>query len=424
VAAVLIPRGATTITNVLTIAAIEALKAGAARREVPDGHVSGLYLIIQASGRRSWAVRYRAKGLPRKLTIGRYPEIGLKVARRLAIQALGRVAAGADPAAEKRDARRAAREAARAERDEVEAVISRFIDRYAKVNTRSWGETERLLRKHLVPAWGGRPLPEIGKRDVHALLDGIMDEGKPGLANRVHGVARKMCGWAVERGIINISPFAGVRSPAVQRSRDRVLDDGELRSIWKACDEVGWPYGPITRLLILTAQRLTEVSEMRWSELDLERRLWTLPRERSKNNTEHSIPLSDAAVAIFKALPHIVSDKHDLLFTSIRGTPLSAYSRAKDRLDDLIKPALPHWTLHDLRRTGASGMARLGFPVHVVEAVLNHRSGKIRGVARVYNRYDYADEKRRALEAWARHIEQVVSGKPGGNVVELATARA
>jgi integrase len=236
---------------------------------------------------------------------------------------------------------------------------------------------------------------------------------------------RQLCGWAVERGIIDISPVAGVKAPADEQSRDRELNDDELRAVYVGADGIGWPYGPIFRLLALTAQRLTEVAEMRWTELDLEGRAWTLPRERSKNGVEHVIPLSDTAVAIFEALPHIASDD-DLVFTSKTGTAVSAYSRAKACLDDLIKPnPLPHWTLHDLRRTAASGMARLGFPVHVVEAVLNHRSGKIKGVARVYNRYDYADEKRRALDAWARHIEQTLSGKPvAGNVVELLTARS
>jgi integrase len=413
------------MAKVLTVAAIEALKLkpGKDRHEEPDGGCRGLYLILQKSGARSWGVRYRHRGLTRKLTLGRYPEIGLKVARKLAIQALGQVAAGADPASEKRDARRAAREAARAERDEVQAVAGRFIDRYAKVNCResTWRESERLLRKHVIPEWGGRSLLQIGKKDVHALLDGIMDEGKPALANRVHGVVRQMCGWAVERGIVDISPVAGVKAPAVEQSRDRVLNDDELRAVYINADGIGWPYGPIVRLLALTAQRLTEVSEMRWTELDLERRLWTLPRVRSKNGVEHTVPLSDAAVAIFAALPRIVSDD-DLVFVSTTGTRLTTSSRAKRSLDDLIKPALPHWTLHDLRRTAASGMARLGFPVHVTEAVLNHRSGTIRGVARVYNRYDYADEKRRALAAWAQHIEQLLTGKPTGNVLEFTAA--
>jgi integrase len=193
-----------------------------------------------------------------------------------------------------------------------------------------------------------------------------------------------------------------------------------LRLIWNACDRLGWPYGPITKLLAITGQRLSEVSKARWNEFDLEAGIWVLPSHRVKNGVEHTVPLSGTAVHILKSLPRIASDE-ELVFTGDGKSPPGGFNRAKRRLDELAP--LPHpWVLHDLRRTVTSGMARLGQPIHVVEAVLNHRSGAIRGVARIYNRHDYATEKRAALEAWGRHVKKLLADPPPDNVIELGVA--
>jgi integrase len=405
----------------LTVIAADNLKPGPARREVPDGKIQGLYLIIQPSGTKSWAFRYRHAGRPRKHTIGPYPAISVSRARDLAQQAAGAVAQGRDPHSERAELRRLQAIAARADRYMLERVVDNFVERYARANLResTLNECMRVLDKEVVESWRGRTLSEIRRSDVHDLLDRIVDRGSPITANRTLAYFRRMCNWAVERGIIETSPCQGVSAPAVERSRDRILDDDELAAVWKACDRIG-VFGPFVRLLILTAQRRDEVAEIRWPELDFDASLWRLPRERTKNDTEHSVPLSKAALDILHAIPRLASDR-DLVFTTNGETAVSGFSRCKIRLDTLAQAELgrqgplPHWTLHDLRRTAASGMARFGFPVHVVEAVLNHRSGKIRGVARVYNRYDYADEKRRALDAWAGHVERIFN---------KATARA
>jgi integrase len=413
------------MAKALTVRGLEALKPGKERREIPDGIIRGLFLVMQPTGKMSWAVRYRHRGVPRKLTLGAYPAIDLKKARALASQTLVKVASGHDPAAEKQDEKKAAIAGALAGRDQIETVVDLFIQRHAKPNNResTWVESERLLKKHVVASWPGRALPDITRRDVHELLDGIMDEGKPILANRVHGVLRKLCNWSVERGIITVSPCDGIKPPSAERSRDRVLEDDELRAVWQASDG-GSVFGPLVKMLILTGQRRDEVASMRWSDVDLARKTWTLPRERSKNDAEHVIPLSEAALAALASVSRVQSKK-GFVFSTNGETHVSGFSRAKDRLETQILESLrraaaaagddpeaikapPRWTFHDLRRTAASGMARLGQPVHVVEAALNHRSGTIRGVARVYNRYDYAEEKRRALEAWARHVDLVV----------------
>ena len=195
--------------------------------------------------------------------------------------------------------------------------------------------------------------------------------------------------------------------------------------VWNAAEGDGWPFGPLVKLLILHGQRLTEVGEMRWDEVDLENKLWTLPAERVKNGARHGVPLSDAAIGILTSLPRIKTTK-GFVFTTRRDAAVSGYSRAKDRLDAAITvaaagsaPAMEHWTFHDLRRTLASGMARLGIQLPVIEKILNHTSGTFRGVVGVYQRHSFSDEKGKALEAWASFVESIVCSRPLGNVVKL-----
>jgi integrase len=412
----------------LTVKGIESQKPGSARREVPDGLLAGLYLVVQPSGARSWAVRYRAAGVPRKLTLGPYPAIDLGSARELARKALVAVAEGRDPGEEKKAARQAP---AQRERDLFEAVAGQFIERYAKANTResTWRETERLINKNVLPVWKGRAVQSITRRDVIDLLDRVVDRGAAVAANRVLAVVRRLFSWTVERGILELSPSAGVKAPTAERSRDRVLNDDELRRVWRATDVDGWPFGPLVQLLILTGQRRDEVANMRWSELDLEKRLWTLPKERSKNDTAHEVPLSDAVLSVIGRLKKIAG-KPGFLFTTTGEAPVSGFSRAKNRLDALVLSGLhgeatgptPHWTLHDLRRTAASGMARLGINLPVIEKILNHTSGSFAGIVGVYQRHSFADEKRAALETWGRFVEHLVTGESAANVVRLREA--
>jgi integrase len=175
-------------------------------------------------------------------------------------------------------------------------------------------------------------------------------------------------------------------------------------------------FGPFAKLLLLTGQRRTEVAGMTWTELDLDKALWMLPGTRTKNGRPHEVPLSEAALAILKALPRL----GPYVVSTDGSKPLGGYSRGKALIDKAIRYAnlhISHWTFHDLRRTAASGMARLGIQVHVTEAVLNHKSGSIKGVAAIYNRYDYAAEKRSALEAWARFVLSLQ--RPADNIVRL-----
>ena len=388
----------------LTTRTVETIKPRPTRQEIPDQLMAGLYLVVQPSGAKGWAVRYRHAGTPRKHTLGAYPAIDLKTARHLASKALRTVAEGRDPGREKIQQRAA-------KPDTVETVARQFIERHCNRTNRSRTarETQRLLDLHVLPRWRTRLLREITRRDVLDLLDRVVDSGKPIAANRTFSAVRKMFNWAVARDIVVTSPCAGVKPPTAERSRDRVLADSELRNVWHAADKIGGPFGALVQLLIVTGQRRDEVAQARWSEIDLDGRMWTLARERVKTGNPHEVPLSKPAIAILQTLPRIGGN---YVLTTTGDAPSSNYAKNKRRLDALLPDDMPPWRLHDLRRSAASGMARLGVNLPVIEKVLNHSSGSFAGIVGVYQKHTFSDEKRKALEAWANHVVAVVADNP------------
>ncbi|MFC5737728.1 tyrosine-type recombinase/integrase [Sinirhodobacter huangdaonensis] len=414
------------MARALTAKAVEALKADPEKRiEVPDPALSGLYLVVQPSGSKSWALRYRFGGKPAKLTLGRWPVMGVADARAAATEALDTLDHGRNPAGEKKAREEAA---AQTNRDTVAAVIELFLRRHASHNRRG-DDVAAMFKREIMKKWGEREIQSIGKRDVIEVLDAIVDRGSPVTANRLRAHLNTLFNWAKGRDIVQANPLDGIKPPAPEKPRDRVLTDDEIRLFWNACDGLAYPFGPLYRILLLTGQRLREVAEMTWREVD--GNTWTLPADRSKNGDEHVIPLSPEVLAILGGLPRIGR----YLFSTTGETPVSGFTRAKERLDKLMGEAvnkdlpegaepvkIPPFTIHDLRRTAATGMAGLRFPPHVVEAVLNHRSGTRRGVAGVYNRFDYADEKRAALDAWARRVAALIEGE-AENVVRIERAR-
>jgi integrase len=371
----------------------------------------GLYLVVQPSGAKGWAVRYRHAGTPRKHTLGAYPAIDLKTARDLASKALRTVAEGRDPGREKIQERAA-------KPDTVETVARQFIERHCKRSNRqrTTRETQRLLDLHVLPRWRSRLMCEITRRDVLDLLDRVVDGGKPIAANRTFSAVRKMFNWAVARDILTTSPCAGMKPPTAERSRDRVLSDSELRDVWHAADSMGGPFGALVQLLIVTGQRRDEVARIQWSEIDLARRLWVLPPERAKNNTRHEVPLSAPAIAILTALPRI-GDR--FVLTTNGEVAASGYAKGKRRLDALLPYGMASWRLHDARRTVASGMARLGINLPVIEKILNHSSGSFAGIVGVYQKHTFADEKKRAIDIWGAFVTDLVADRPRRNVVRL-----
>jgi integrase len=399
------------MAKTLNVRTVESAKPAAERREIPDGLLPGLYLIVQPSGAKSWAVRYRHHGRPCKHTLGRYPAIDLAGARKVAGAALRVVAEGRDPAQEKKQARPT-------KVDDIEIVAEQFIERHCNRSNRprTAAETARLLEQHVLPRLRGRSAQEITRRDILGLLDRVVDGGAPIAANRTLAAVRKLFNWCISRDIVTVSPCTGVKPPTPERSRDRVLSDNELVRVWRASQKIGGAFGALVQLLALTGQRRDEVAAMRWDELDLEGRSWTLPRGRVKNDQGHEVPLSAAAVAILESLPRIAESP--FVLTTNGTAPSSGYSKGKRRLDELLPQEMPPWRLHDLRRTVASGMARLGINLPVIEKVLNHSSGSFAGIVSVYQKHSFADEKRDALDIWGRHVETLVAGKRA-KVVQL-----
>lgn len=248
----------------------------------------------------------------------------------------------------------------------------------------------------------------ITKADIAEAIEPIMKRGSHGSARHAFAAVRKLFNWMVDQGVIETSPCAGLKAPGKAGSRDRVLTDDELKAIWISADKIGRPFGPVVQLLMLTAQRRGEVVAMAWDEIDQGKAIWTIPGERTKNGKSHAVPLTASALKILSAIPRT---KSPYVFPA-RGKPdqpYAGYSKGKRELD--AGAGLHDWTLHDLRRTAATGMAKLGIAPHVVERLLNHVSGTFAGVAGVYNRFKYEDEMKGALEAWERHLEGVTEDR-------------
>lgn len=408
----------------LTAAAVERMKPPAEGQvdHYDAGH-PGLALRISHGGARTWTYKLRAHGRQRKMTLGTYPAMTLSEARAAWREAKAAVDRGEDPATERAVGRRR-------EPDTVRSVAEDFIVKYARPRNRTADEVARMFALHLYPKLGARPIATVTRRDVLDLLDGIEAKTSGARANRVLANVRRMFAWAVERGILEVSPVANVRAPGQEKSRDRVLTDDEVTAFLRACEGMGEPFGPLFRLLLLTGQRREEVAALPWAELDLAGAVWHLPAERTKNKRASDVPLAPQSVAILEGLMRRSPLAFPAAFSRdghFEPRPLSGFGRAKARLDAAMlaelreadpEATLPDWRLHDLRRTAASGMARLGVAVHVVEKLLNHASGTISGVAAIYNRHSYADEMRGAAQTWANYLDSLTAER-AANVVEL-----
>jgi integrase len=390
----------------LTDIAIQKLKPGTKRYEKPDPSARGLRVVVQPSGRKNFAVRYRnAAGRARKLTLP--AGITLAAARKLAGDAMLEVAQGRDPATDKQRARTGTRSKAD---DTVERLGDQFMELHAKRKTRkrSWQATAGIFRTVIVPAWGSRSVHDIARRDVIELLDGVAVD-RPVLANRVRAALSKFFGWLAARDVIKASPCVGVAAPTKETPRERVLSDDELRRLWLAAEAVGDSAGAYTKLLILTGQRRGEIAGLRWGEvID---GLLALPAERMKGKQAHVVPLSTQAAAIIDAMPKV----DDFV---LGGALRWRFHHVKRALDAHMGDT-PKWTIHDVRRSVASGMARIGVAVPTIEKILAHRSGTFRGIVGTYQRHSFMPKMTVALQKWADHIEDLVFGRKAGKIAQF-----
>jgi integrase len=387
----------------LTKSAIDALPTPPLDVVYWDVGLPGFGVKVTPTGRKVFVVLYRMGGAGsklRKYTIGPYGRVRLHQARLAAQRVFAARLEGRDPAGEKREAKR------RVVADRVEELLETFITQRLSQN-RSAGELARLLRREVGKAWNGRSIHEISKRDVVEVISAIEQRGAPIAANKTLKSIKTFLRWCVGRAVLDQSPAEGVPLPAKEVARDRVLDDQELAQVILAAQKIGGPYGGIVELLALTGQRREEVAQLRWEELDLEQRVWTLPKSRTKNAKAHVVHLSEQSMAVLKR-----ADRQGPLVFSRRGNkPFQEFSRAKLQLDQLS--GVSGWRLHDLRRTCVSGMAGLGIAPHVADKILNHQSGTISGVAAVYQRHEFLTERREALERWGSHVARIVSEARG-----------
>ena len=348
--------------------------------------------------RKTFVLKTRHNGSQSMLRLGHFPGMTIAEARDAARRLKDLSARGCDP---KQKADESDRQAILS-RGSVRTVVDSYIDDYAKPNQRSWKDTAGYLRNHLVRELGDKPVAAVTRADILRVLDAVRSRGIMQGANRLLAHTKRFFGWCVERGLIDQSPAASIRPPLKEKARDRVLSNDEVVRIWQATESLDFPVGPAVQLLLLTGQRRDEVSHMRWSELDLEVGNWTIPAERNKSGRLHVVPLSPLAKRILSGLPR---SGGFVFWGRSSGTAINGWSRAKERLDELSD--VRDWRLHDLRRTAATGMARLRFDPHVVERVLNHATSNAGPLSRVYQRYDYDDEKRAALEAWSAEVNNL-----------------
>jgi integrase len=421
----------------VTVGRLAPPKAG--RLEVWDTLLPGFGLRITDKNVRSYFVMYRVGDGPavrnsagtiiagrrlRRLTLGNAKALRLDQARAKARAALEKAARNVDPA-------RKADDRPQGVRGFVENYLAR---RKTNLRASTYAEFDRLLRYNVLPRWGDLRVADVKHQHIAALLDEMVERGAAVSANRLLSVLKTVFSHAVGRGIVDASPVAHMRMPTKERPRERALSDDELAWFWSAAEEMAWPYGHLFRLLALTGQRREQVRSLAWAELDLPARTWRISGARMKGGREHEVALSDLALEILAEAQQISEALKGgpLVFSSNGSAPLCGFSVAKATLDRLMEqrarvarglqddhaPLIPAWTLHDLRRTMVHGLAQLGFPPHVADKILAHSSGAISGVAAIYNRYEYMEERRNALAAWGERIAQLI-GRGSGKVRSL-----
>lgn len=437
-----------------TAAAVARYQPTGKRQEIPDGGAQGLRLIIQANGAKSWAMRFRRpNGRPAKLTLGPVdltgteapadPVLGapltLAGARRLAAEVQRQRAMGRDVIADYVELKQRRRTEARTRTENTFAVTVRhYIDEHARPRTRRWKETARVLgidpttltlvAGGLADRWQDRPVTEIHADDLYAVVEEARRHGIPGLSRRNTGQSEararamfsgvsKLFAWLLAHRRVVTNPCSGLLRPSAPPARDRLLSDAEIRCFWAACDDLGPPFGPLLKLLLVTGARLNEIARLTYDELSEDGTILTLPGSRTKNGHPHSIGLPPLAREILKEVMN-VSGGSGFIFSTNGRTPVSGFSKIKARLDRkmaaLAGKAIPPWRLHDLRRTAATGMARAGADLHVIERALNHVSGSFGGIVAVYQRHKFESEVKQALEAWAALLGSIIrldSGK-------------
>jgi len=340
-------------------------------------------LRISQGGTKTFTVMHGP--LRERVTVGRYPTISLAQARARAkeIVADRTLNAHRPPSITFDDAQQ-----------------KFFLAQRQKNKVSTVAQYERLFKRHLLPRLCRRKLADIKPHDITHIIDRILTT--PSECNHAHSAAQTFFRWAVRRHYIDRSPMEGMEKPTKYHPRERTLTDDELRAVWRAAQEYGYPFGTIVQLLILTGQRRSEIGKLKWSYLGKDN--VTLPPEIVKNNRAHTFPLGTTAAHILEHAPRL----GDFVFMARwNDKPCNGWQSCTFTL--MKKCRTSHWTLHDLRRTFATNLAALGVAPHIVERLLNHTGGTISGVAAIYNRHAYMAEMLEAIQKWEKHLAALVS---------------
>lgn len=437
-----------------------AVERGHKDRLVFDDAQRGLAVRVTASGGRTYLCQYTLHGHKWRVPLGACSAVALSKAREAAAAVMGDVAKGRNPAAERKDAAAAERARRTRNRLTLQVLIEDWNRLHLAGRRPSYAAEAVRALHHAFADHLDDAAEDLDRAAVVRTLDGLTRRRRhkdgasasqakgTAMTGRTAAYGRAAFAWAVKRGAVSVNPFAALPVAKSIAKRERVLSDAEIAEIWRAAGEATAPYGTIVRLLILTGQRRGEVAGMAWNEISEDLATWTLPGERTKNGEAHMVPLSAPVRDLLKvSLPNDANEAKRALndwrgtgalaLPGALGTPFAGWSKAKRTLDKAIidarakaaatpgtsPAALIPWSVHDLRRTVATGLQRLGVRLEVTEAVLNHISGSRGGIAGVYQRHDWAAEKRAALDAWAAHVISIMQGRiVGDNVVSLARA--
>ena len=391
-----------------------------------DADLSGFGLRAGKAG-VSYFIEYRLGGRGaknRRMTIGKHGILTPDEARKLAKEELGKVARGDDVAQAKKEARE------KLTGQTLKDAMERFLASNNRTGRYWIHKQARLLGKDMEPLHN-RPVATIRRSDVLAVIDKVKARSEAA-ARLLFVDLRPFFKWAVERELMETNPASEMKPPAAAIKRDRVLENQEVSAFWRAASETSWPFASIYKLLLLTGARREEVAGMKWSELDLDARVWMLPGTRTKNKRDHRIPLAPQAIDLLDRLGIAAIkagfgyEDSDIVFSTTGHSAPSGFSKAKKALDAKMNAILgarfKDWRIHDLRRTCATVMENLGIDTRVVETALNHVSGTKAGIVGVYQRAEHREAVAAAFRAWGAFIEQLVSGDAPASNVTLFTA--
>ena len=398
---------------------VEGFKPGAQPYRVPDARAKGLALRVAPTGAKTWDLTYRIKGIAKvkRLSLGRVSDVSLEQARERAYKLTSAARRGVDLLAEEAEAREA-----KAREITVEKLIERYVDRRVTGRLKTSKEIERRLRRTLAPIMA-RKVSELRRRDLRELFDGAADEGHEREAEKRRQTTGAMFRWGLSQDLVETDPTAGLKAYDPGRPRDRVLSAEEIESLWRWLDEssLSATTADILRMQLLTGARCGEIAGMQAEEVDTAEWLWTLPPARSKNSKQRVTPLLGMARAIIER--RLAGIRRGPLFPSETGAAMNSALVGQHLWIRRNKLSIPHFATHDLRRTAATHMAKLGLSLDIVAAVIGHEPGgkDVRVLVKHYLHDEFVDRKTQALKAWDERMRAIIAGEASAalNVVEM-----